>query len=76
MGELRLAVKSLIGSLEKHSQDSDDNHRLVFVFDEASSLFYSDSSRSDSWRYVALNWLFSCLREFPVWFFSFPWNLK
>jgi hypothetical protein len=69
MGELRLAVKSLMGSLEKCSQNSDDNHRLVFVFDEASSLFYNDSSKSDSQQYVALNRLFSCLREFPVWFF-------
>jgi hypothetical protein len=67
--ELHLAVKSLIGSLEKYPRGQ-DIHRLVFVFDEASSLFHaSGSSKSDSGRYIALNRLFSCLRAFPVWFF-------
>ena len=43
---------------------------LVMVFDEASSLFYTEHKvASDPGRYIAFNRIFSCLRKFPLWFF-------
>ncbi|KAI9779500.1 MAG: hypothetical protein M1839_007308 [Geoglossum umbratile] len=72
MKALHLVVKNLIGDLEKRQRGNrDDNHLLAVVFDEASSLFYTNgsSSKSDAGRYIALNRIISCLREFPVWFF-------
>ena len=40
------------------------------VFDEVASLFrIRGSSKSDAGRYVALNRIFSCLKQLPVWFF-------
>ncbi|KAI9763810.1 MAG: hypothetical protein M1840_009064 [Geoglossum simile] len=71
MKALHLVIENLMGNLGKRwRKDRDDNYLLTFVFDEASSLFYTNgSSGSDSGRYIALNRIISCLRKFPVWFF-------
>ncbi|KAH0555667.1 hypothetical protein GP486_006387 [Trichoglossum hirsutum] len=72
MKALHLVIKNLMGDLEKRRLGNrDDNHLLAFVFDEASSLFYTNglSFKSDAGRYIALNRIISCLREFPIWFF-------
>ncbi|KAI9760436.1 MAG: hypothetical protein M1840_002414 [Geoglossum simile] len=42
----------------------------VTVFDEASTLlFYGDSDKPNPGLYVALNRIFSCLRDYNLWFF-------
>jgi hypothetical protein len=71
MEQLHFVVERLMGNLEKsRHRNPADRHLLVVVFDEVSSLFHTTgSSKSDAGRYIALNRIFSCLKEFPVWFF-------
>lgn len=70
------AVRKLLDKLEEF-QPSNDRHPpppppppLVVVIDEASSLLITKKSTEiHSGRYIALNRIMSCLKEYKIWFF-------
>jgi hypothetical protein len=69
LGDLWKAAEELttfLGSLRPENYDP----LLVVVFDEASSLLKEPGEeKPNPGRYVALNQIMSCLREYRIWFF-------
>ncbi|KAI9769305.1 MAG: hypothetical protein M1839_003756 [Geoglossum umbratile] len=66
----RDAARDLLGELSKFRDWKVTDSELVMVFDDAATLFTTlGSDKEDTGRYVALNRIFSILKEFPVWFF-------
>jgi hypothetical protein len=64
------AAEELKKSLEKLQPENDYDPLLVVVFDEASSLLKEPGEKEESpGRYIALNRIMSCLREYRIWFF-------
>ncbi|KAI9860589.1 MAG: hypothetical protein M1813_006013 [Trichoglossum hirsutum] len=69
LDDLKRAVQVLLQNLPG-SQQEDGAPSLVAVFDEASSLlFHGNSDKLNTGLYVALNRIFSCLRDYNLWFF-------
>jgi hypothetical protein len=69
LDDLKRTVQDLLQNLPE-SQQRDGAPSLVAVFDEASSLlFYGNSDKPNTGLYVALNRIFSCLRDYNLWFF-------
>ncbi|KAI9779346.1 MAG: hypothetical protein M1839_007454 [Geoglossum umbratile] len=69
LDDLKRAVQVLLQNLPE-SQQGDGAPSLVAVFDEASSLlFRGNSDKPNTGLYVALNRIFSCLRNYNLWFF-------
>ncbi|KAI9780337.1 MAG: hypothetical protein M1839_006760 [Geoglossum umbratile] len=64
------AARGLLGELSKFRDWKAMDSELVMVFDDAATLFTTpDSDKEDTSRYVALNRIFSILKEFLMWFF-------
>jgi hypothetical protein len=64
------AAEKLTKSLELFKLENKDDPLLVVVFDEASSLLKEPGKDNiNTGRYVALNRIMSCLREYRIWFF-------
>src|SRR5436309_2357631 len=71
LGDLTHALKHLIQNLREFAQMEEKREpSLVVVFDEAANLFLNgDLGEPQTGLYVALNRIFSCLRDYDVWFF-------
>ena len=65
------AAKELTDNLGKFPSQNEHDPPLVVVFDEASSLLKEPGLPGGirSGRYVALNRIMSCLKEYRIWFF-------
>jgi hypothetical protein len=70
LGDLWNAAKRLTQFLESLQPKKTPDPPLVVVFDEASSLLKDPEEEKQSpGRYVALNRIMSCLKEYRIWFF-------
>ena len=71
LNDLLNAAKKLTDNLGKFRSENKCDPPLVVVFDEASSLLRGPGKQGEirSERYIALNRIMSCLKEYRIWFF-------
>jgi hypothetical protein len=70
LDDLLNAAKKLTDNLGKFRSENMNDPPLVVVFDEAASLLKEPGEQEiSSGRYIALNRIMSCLKEYRIWFF-------
>ena len=70
LDDLHKAAEKLTDNLGKLKRENKHDPSLVVVFDEASSLLRQKGSKEiKTGRYVALNRIMSCLKEYRIWLF-------